>query len=61
MTGSNVISDKKNSGGKPADVENASVDTHVPPQGKLGIWLMGLQRTVLYWDITSPPTIRALR
>jgi len=27
--------------GKPADVENASVDTRVPPQGKLVIWLMG--------------------
>ena len=28
-------------GGKPADVENASVDTRVAPQGKLVIWLMG--------------------
>lgn len=28
-------------GGKPADVENASVDTRVPPLGKLVIWLMG--------------------
>ena len=28
-------------GGKPADVENASVDTRVKPQGKLMIWLMG--------------------
>ncbi|MEO6742385.1 MAG: hypothetical protein ABIP20_19250, partial [Chthoniobacteraceae bacterium] len=28
-------------GGKPADVENASVDTRVAPQGKLMIWLMG--------------------
>src|SRR2546425_13141876 len=27
-------------GGKPADVENASVDTRVKPQGKLVIWLM---------------------
>jgi len=27
--------------GKPADVENASVDTRVKPQGKLVIWLMG--------------------
>jgi hypothetical protein len=27
--------------GKPADVEHASVDTRVPPQGKLVIWLMG--------------------
>ena len=27
--------------GKPADVENASVDTRVAPQGKLVIWLMG--------------------
>ena len=27
--------------GKPADFENASVDTRVPPQGKLVIWLMG--------------------
>ena len=28
-------------GGKPADVENAAVDTRVKPQGKLVIWLMG--------------------
>jgi len=28
-------------GGKPADVQNASVDTRVAPQGKLVIWLMG--------------------
>jgi hypothetical protein len=28
-------------GGKPADVENASVDTRVEPRGKLVIWLMG--------------------
>lgn len=28
-------------GSKPADVENASVDTRVKPQGKLVIWLMG--------------------
>lgn len=27
--------------GKPADVEHASVDTRVAPQGKLVIWLMG--------------------
>ncbi len=27
--------------GKPADTERASVDTRVPPQGKLVIWLMG--------------------
>lgn len=27
--------------GKPQDVEHASVDTRVPPQGKLVIWLMG--------------------
>ena len=27
--------------GKPADVENASVDTRVKPDGKLVIWLMG--------------------
>ena len=27
--------------GVPADVENASVDTRVPPRGKLVIWLMG--------------------
>ena len=27
--------------GKPADVENAAVDTRVAPQGKLVIWLMG--------------------
>lgn len=29
-------------GGKPADVENAAVDTRVKPQGKLVIWLMGM-------------------
>lgn len=29
-------------GGKPADVENATVDTRVKPQGKLVIWLMGM-------------------
>ena len=28
-------------GGKPADIENASVDTRMKPQGKLVIWLMG--------------------
>ncbi len=28
-------------GGKPADIENASVDTRVKPQGRLVIWLMG--------------------
>jgi hypothetical protein len=28
-------------GGKPADTEHASLDTRVPPQGKLVIWLMG--------------------
>jgi hypothetical protein len=28
-------------GGKPADVQNAYVDTRVAPQGKLVIWLMG--------------------
>ncbi|MBI5775138.1 MAG: hypothetical protein HZA89_15550 [Verrucomicrobia bacterium] len=28
-------------GGKPADTENAAVDTRVKPQGKLVIWLMG--------------------
>jgi hypothetical protein len=27
--------------GKPTDVQHASVDTHVAPQGKLVIWLMG--------------------
>jgi hypothetical protein len=27
--------------GKPADVQNASVDTRVEPEGKLVIWLMG--------------------
>lgn len=27
--------------GKPADIENATVDTRVAPQGKLVIWLMG--------------------
>ena len=29
-------------GGKPADIENATVDTRVKPQGKLVIWLMGM-------------------
>ncbi|MFZ4766843.1 MAG: BPSS1187 family protein [Roseimicrobium sp.] len=29
-------------GGKPADTENARVDTRVKPQGKLVIWLMGM-------------------
>ena len=29
-------------GGKPADIENATVDTRVKPQGKLMIWLMGM-------------------
>lgn len=33
-----VFADKK---GKPQDVQNASVDTRVKPQGKLVIWLMG--------------------
>lgn len=28
-------------GGKPADLENASVDTRVKPQGKLVLWMMG--------------------
>jgi hypothetical protein len=28
--------------GKPADTENATVDTRVKPQGKLVIWLMGM-------------------
>lgn len=28
-------------GGKPADVEHASVDTRVAPQGRLVVWLMG--------------------
>jgi hypothetical protein len=28
-------------GGKPADVENAAVDTRVKPRGRLVIWLMG--------------------
>jgi len=28
--------------GKPADVENASVDTSIAPRGKLMIWLMGM-------------------
>ena len=28
-------------GGKPADIENATVDTRIAPQGKLVIWLMG--------------------
>ncbi len=27
--------------GKPADLEHASVDTRVPPQGRLVVWLMG--------------------
>ena len=29
-------------GGKPADIENATVDTRVKPQGRLVIWLMGM-------------------
>ena len=29
-------------GGKPADIENAAVDTRVAPVGKLVIWLMGM-------------------
>ena len=33
-----VFTDKK---GKPQDLEHASVDTRVKPQGKLVIWLMG--------------------
>lgn len=33
--------------GKPADEENASVDTRVAPQGKLVIWLMGHMATSL--------------
>lgn len=33
-----VFADKK---GKPQDVQHASVDTRVKPQGKLVIWLMG--------------------
>ncbi len=28
-------------GGKPADVQNASVDTRVAPRGQIVIWLMG--------------------
>ena len=31
----------KSKSGKPADLENASVDTRVAPRGKLMIWLMG--------------------
>ncbi|MEO5912869.1 MAG: hypothetical protein ABIS50_01460 [Luteolibacter sp.] len=31
-------------GGKPQDVEHASVDTRVPSQGKLVIWLMGYDK-----------------
>lgn|GEM_PF-2430146 len=27
--------------GKPQDLEHASLDTRVPPQGKMVIWLMG--------------------
>jgi len=30
-----------NKEGKPSDLERATVDTRVPPQGKLVIWLMG--------------------
>ena len=33
-------------GGKPADTERASVDTHVVPQGRLVIWLMGHNATL---------------
>jgi hypothetical protein len=32
--------------GKPSDVEHASVDTRVAPQGKLVIWLMGHNQTL---------------
>ncbi|GDY21231.1 alpha/beta hydrolase [Verrucomicrobiota bacterium] len=32
--------------GKPADVENAAVDTRAKPQGKLVIWLMGHNKTL---------------
>ena len=32
--------------GKPADVEHATVDTRVQPQGKLVIWLMGHNATL---------------
>lgn len=35
----NYLIDSKN--GKPADLQNASVDTRVAPKGKLVIWLMG--------------------
>ncbi|MES2660588.1 MAG: hypothetical protein V4689_18325 [Verrucomicrobiota bacterium] len=31
-------------GGKPQDIEHASVDTRVPSQGKLVIWLMGYNK-----------------
>ena len=39
-------------GGKPADVENASVDTRVPAQGKLVIWLMSY-RAPLFERVNS--------
>ena len=38
--------------GKPADVENASVDTRVTPAGKLVIWLMG-NNPALFQHINS--------
>ena len=39
-------------GGKPADLEHASVDTRVKPQGKLVIWLMGYS-TPLFERVNS--------
>ncbi|QDT04120.1 hypothetical protein K227x_25080 [Rubripirellula lacrimiformis] len=39
-------------GGKPQDVQNASVDTRVPSQGKLVIWLMG-HNTALFDRLNS--------
>ena len=38
-SGDRFSSSKKD--GKPADIEHATVDTRVAPQGKLVIWLMG--------------------
>src|SRR5688572_2665682 len=39
-------------GGKSADLEHASVDTRVKPQGKLVIWLMG-HSTPLFEHVNS--------
>jgi len=37
----NVFAARPAKSGKPADLQNASVDTRVPPRGQLVLWLMG--------------------